>query len=112
MENTKKGQESPWSDCSAFWLSVLELYTGVLVKRFGIIYRPCRMWHKEEMTTAGNACVIIHNMIVSQRRDKYKGTQNIRLPEDDTRMPREFRLVHMPHTCYKQAKFWRAHVDG
>jgi hypothetical protein len=70
------------------------------------------MWHKEEMTTAANACVIIHNMIVSQRRDKYKGTQNIRLPEDDTRMPTEVRLVRMPHTCYEQAKFWRAHVDG
>jgi hypothetical protein len=64
------------------------------------------------MTTAANACVIIHNMIVSQRRDKYNGTQNIRLPEDDTRMPTEVRLVRMPHTCYEQAKFWRAHVDG
>jgi hypothetical protein len=50
------------------------------------------MWHKEEMTTAANACVIIYNMIVSHRRHKNKGTQNIRLPEDDTRMPKKFAL--------------------
>jgi Plant transposon protein len=89
----------------------VERVFGVLFKRFGILYRPCRIWHMEEMTTAATACVIIHNMIVSQRRDKYNGTQNIRLPKDDTRMPTEVLLVRMPHTCYEQAKFWRAHFD-
>jgi hypothetical protein len=60
----------------------------------------------------GRTCVIIHNMIVSQRREKYKGTQNVRLPDDDMRMPTEVRLIRGPQNRNEQAQFWREHVDG
>jgi hypothetical protein len=70
------------------------------------------MRHKSYMTIVANACVIIHNMIVSQRREKYKATQNVRLPDDDMRMPTEVRLIRGPQNLNEQAHFWRGHVDG
>jgi Plant transposon protein len=90
----------------------VERVLGILFKRCGIIYRPFPMWHKSDMTIVANACVIIHNMIVSQRREKYKGTQNVRLPEDDMRIPTEVRLICGPQNLNEQAQFWREHVDG
>jgi hypothetical protein len=70
------------------------------------------MWHKSDMTIVANASVIIHNMIVSQRREKYKGTQNVRLPDDDMRMSTEVRLIPGPQNRNEHAQFWREHVDG
>jgi Plant transposon protein len=48
---------------------------GVLFKRFGIFYRPSRLWHKYEMAVIVEACCIINNMIVKARKEDYTGTR-------------------------------------
>jgi hypothetical protein len=57
------------------------------------------------------ACCIIHNMIVSSRRRKYRGTQKMRLPEHETRFPTEVRKMMSPSDRFKQVSHWREYID-
>jgi hypothetical protein len=40
---------------------------GVLFKRFQVVYRPCRLWHIQDLYIV-KACCIIHIMCVESRR--------------------------------------------
>jgi Plant transposon protein len=84
---------------------------GVLFQRFHILYRPSRLWYKDNMALFVNPCCIIHNMIVSSRRSKYTGTQKMRLPEHETRFPTEIRRMVSPFDRLKQVSHWREHID-
>jgi hypothetical protein len=64
------------------------------------------------MTIVAKACVIIHNMIVSQRKEEYKGNQTFRLSADEVHMPTEVHLNRSPETRCLQAQFWRGRADG
>ena len=45
----------------------------VLLKRFRVLAEPSRLWFREEMTIVIQACVIIHNIIVEERKEGYTG---------------------------------------
>lgn len=49
---------------------------GVIVQRFGILRNPIRWWYVQEIRTLVYCCVIIHNMIVTDRRDEYNYADN------------------------------------
>ncbi len=53
----------------------VERVFGVLFKRFGIMYQPARVHHVEAMRSIVLCCVILHNMIVEERKDAYIGLQ-------------------------------------
>jgi hypothetical protein len=84
---------------------------GVLFRRLHILYRPSRLWYKDEMALVVHACCIIHNMIVSSRRDKYAGTRKMRLPEHERRVPTDIRRVVSPTDLFRQVSHWREHID-
>jgi len=44
---------------------------GVIVQRFGILAHPIKWWYLDEIQSLVNCCVIIHNMIVTDRRAAY-----------------------------------------
>jgi Plant transposon protein len=49
----------------------VECAFGVLVARFHILKRPCLLPNREDIASVMLCCVILHNMIVDARRDKY-----------------------------------------
>ena len=51
--------------------SCVERVFGVLLKRFGIISRPGRLWLSAVMNLVLKTCVIIHNMITERRKEYY-----------------------------------------
>ncbi|XP_057447104.1 uncharacterized protein LOC130740099 [Lotus japonicus] len=46
---------------------------GVLQSRFAIVRGPSRWWHPNDMKSIIYACIILHNMIVEDERNTYKG---------------------------------------
>ncbi|XP_057744708.1 uncharacterized protein LOC130962519 [Arachis stenosperma] len=44
---------------------------GVLQARFAIIRGPARFWEKKKLANIMRACIILHNMIVEDKRDTY-----------------------------------------
>jgi hypothetical protein len=52
----KKVQESSRKD--------IERCFGVLQQRWQFLKNPCRMWHREKISTVMYACIIMHNMIL------------------------------------------------
>ena len=43
---------------------------GVLQARFAIVRGPARFWDKATLTDIMNACIIMHNLIIEDERDK------------------------------------------
>ncbi|CDF34493.1 unnamed protein product [Chondrus crispus] len=50
----------------------IERAFGVLMARFHILQRPCRLWYRRDISNVVKACIILHNMIVEGRRDHYE----------------------------------------
>lgn len=44
---------------------------GVLQARFRILDTPCKLWNGDDMRSVVIACVILHNMIVEDERDRH-----------------------------------------
>ena len=49
---------------------------GVLLARFHILKRPARLWSRRDISNVMKACVVLHNMIVEERRDSYCGSMS------------------------------------
>ena len=50
----------------------IERAFGVLTARFHILQRPCRLWYRRDIRKVVKACIILHNMIVEERRNHYE----------------------------------------
>lgn len=50
----------------------IERAFGVLVARFHILQHPSRLWQRSDVSNVMIACIILHNMIVENRRDNYE----------------------------------------
>ncbi|XP_057440354.1 uncharacterized protein LOC130732290 [Lotus japonicus] len=46
---------------------------GILQSRFAIVHGSSRFWHPNEMKSIMYACIILHNMIVEDERNTYRG---------------------------------------
>jgi hypothetical protein len=49
---------------------------GVLQARFQIIREPAQMWDISDLAIIMRTCIILHNMIVEDERDKYAQNWN------------------------------------
>ncbi|XP_057418755.1 uncharacterized protein LOC130712961 [Lotus japonicus] len=49
----------------------IERAFGVLQARFKIIREPARLWDIDDLSIIMRSCIILHNMIVDDERDKY-----------------------------------------
>jgi hypothetical protein len=56
---------------------------GILQARFHIVTRPARTWDERKMAMTIRACIILHNMIVHDERDTYKGYIQPLYSDDD-----------------------------
>ncbi|XP_008666357.1 uncharacterized protein [Zea mays] len=61
-KNYSAAQESQRKD--------VERAFGVLQARFAIVRGPARFWDKATLTDIMNSCIIMHNMIIEDERDK------------------------------------------
>ncbi|XP_024630897.1 uncharacterized protein [Medicago truncatula] len=52
----------------------IERAFGVLQSRFAIIRNPARSWHLDALKRIMGRCIILHNMIVEDKRATYGGT--------------------------------------
>lgn len=57
----------------------VERVFGVLIKRFQIFYRPCRLYKVEDMENFVEACIILHIMACDEKRSTYTGSRSCRL---------------------------------
>jgi Plant transposon protein len=53
----------------------VERVFGVMSQQFQVLYRPCHLWYLKSMRSVMMACVVIHNMVVLQRKHRYTGTR-------------------------------------
>lgn len=60
----------------------IERAFGVLMKQFGILQRPIRMRDRADICTILDCCIIIHNMIVVERRSSTVAQKYYEKPED------------------------------
>jgi len=60
----------------------IERFFGVLFRRYRILRQPCALWFKEDMACIMQACVIMHNMTVRERKATYTGTRAARVEAD------------------------------
>lgn len=67
QSNFAKTQESVRKD--------IERAFGVLVKRFELLNKAFRNWSSEDITDVIDCAIIIHNMIVQERRSQYLTSQ-------------------------------------
>ena len=79
--------------------SSLERVFGILLLQFGIIATPSRLRRSTEMNTALNACVIVHNMVVSERKDFYTTRlleQSLMTDDPEPQLPEMITLTPIP----------------
>jgi Plant transposon protein len=69
----------------------VERVFGVLFARFHILYRPSRLWYKEDMAEVVVTCCIIHDTII-ENSEVQGGTRNI-ATLDDTALPSDLQRV-------------------
>jgi Plant transposon protein len=107
---------NPWTPRENLYASALEgarksveRVFGVLFFRFHILYRPSRLWYKEDMADVVAACCIIHNIIIANS-EVQGGTRNI-ATLDDTALPSDVHRVEDPQGTYERAQFWRGNAD-
>lgn len=50
----------------------MERAFGVLVARWNILERPSRFWYRKDIADVLIACIVMHNMVVEERRDHYE----------------------------------------
>ena len=55
---------------------------GVLQARFRILDTPCKLWNSEDMRCVIIACIILHNMVVENERDRHLCNQYLFEDED------------------------------
>jgi Plant transposon protein len=89
----------------------VERVFGVLFARFHILCTPGRLWDSNEMGYIIMACSIIHNMIVSERKDSYSGdgaggSRRISLASMDT-FEATFTSALQPLTPAEQNDVWQ-----
>jgi hypothetical protein len=84
---------------------------GVLFKRFQVLYRPCRLWHIQDMTHIVKACCILHNMCVESRRDNYAGSRAVQILDDGV-LPDDLEFLNIPDDAAAAANFWREHLQN
>jgi Plant transposon protein len=53
----------------------VERVFDVIFQQFQILYRSCRLWHMKSMRSVVLACVVVHNMVVLERKHRYTGTR-------------------------------------
>jgi hypothetical protein len=53
----------------------VERVFGVLFQQIQILHRPCRLWHMKPMRSVVLACVVVHNMVVLERKHRYTGAR-------------------------------------
>jgi len=57
----------------------IERFFGVLLRRYRMLRQPCCLWYKEDVTDIMEACVIMYNMTVTERKAGYTGTRKARV---------------------------------
>jgi hypothetical protein len=79
----------------------VERVFGVLLTKFRIIQNPCRLWGLSAMNTIMCACIILHNMILE---DKKHIDENEFVEPDDTplTMNNDIPQIHEIMDRYKQ----------
>ncbi|CAL9012520.1 unnamed protein product [Prunus brigantina] len=63
---------------------------GILQARFAVVARPARQWYRDDIWEVLKTCIILHNMIIEDKRD-----QDNKTPAKDTPYHVEEALV--PH---------------
>jgi len=61
---------------------VIEMFIGVLLRRYRLLRQPCTVWFQEDMAVIMGACVIMHNMTAKERKAACTGTRVARVAAD------------------------------
>jgi len=66
----------------------------VLVARFEILQKPMLVWDQSFMGDIVDCCIILHNMIVEERRTSYVGEQYLSRGHDNNGLADEAEMNH------------------
>jgi Plant transposon protein len=89
----------------------VERVFAVLFQRFNIIYQPSRIFDKGNITNVMYTCCNIHNMVVESRRERYTGTQNARVTDQQTHVGSHVSLITEPNNLRKASLFRMARLN-
>lgn len=93
---------------------MVERVFGSLIKKFQIVYRPCRLWKGEGMNIIVKTWAILHNMSVEKGKENSTGIQAIRLADEDNTLVGvdDTPLLRPPTDVQAASAFWQAHLEG
>lgn len=60
----------------------IERFFGVFFRKYCMLSNPCSLWYTDDMANIMEACVIIHNMTMLERKEQYTGTRQVRVETD------------------------------
>lgn len=60
----------------------IERFFGVLFRKYRMLRNPFSLWYTHDMANIMEACVIVHNMTVPERKAQYTGTRKARVATD------------------------------
>jgi Plant transposon protein len=89
----------------------VERVFGILFKRFAILYQPSRLWSLSDMGQVVETCCILHNLIVTYRKDQYKGSAAFSLDVSETILPTDIERLVVGHEEGSVWRYWRSNVD-
>lgn len=82
----------------------VERIFGVPFRRFKILFVASELWDPEKMEMIAKCCVILHNMIVEQRRDTYTsdGGRGLSRHYSEENDETDLRVVHVETDNHEQ----------
>jgi hypothetical protein len=70
-------KEKYFATCQEACRKDIERAFGVLVQQFQILQRPIKSWYWEDIVDIMDVCILLHNMVVENRRQDYSVSEYI-----------------------------------
>jgi hypothetical protein len=87
-------KEAYFATCQEAVRKDIERAFGVLVARFEILQKPMLVWDQSFIGDIVDCCIILHNMIVEERRTSYVGEQYLSHGHDNNGLADEAEMNH------------------
>jgi hypothetical protein len=69
------------------------------------------VWSLSDMGQVVETCCILHNLIVTYRKDQYKGSAAFSLDVSETILPTDIERLVVGHEEVSVWRYWRSNVD-
>lgn len=114
-ENPKNKKEINFGKQQETVRKAIERFFGGIFRKYRMLRNPCSLWYKKDTAYAMEACVVMHNMTVVERKGNYTGTRKARVMADAAEAEGAGSTTYhalVPPTDYFQCVNWLHEVAG